>query len=131
VRTYPAAAVCHGQTYDAEECKVARAEWDNSFWRTNQTGAYTAIVWELGNGQCFINSSRNDPCQPGLGRNSRTRLTGQRLMLTSSTVPHYSVNATCVNDIQAAVRFAGEEDLYLVVKNTGHDQSVLTFIRRY
>jgi hypothetical protein len=46
-------------------------------------------------------------------------------MLTSSTVPHYSVNATSVADIQAAVRFASEKDLYLVVKNTGHDQSVL------
>ncbi|KAK5267219.1 hypothetical protein LTR96_007252 [Exophiala xenobiotica] len=66
------------------------------------TGAYTAMVWELGNGQCFINSSRNDACQPGL-------------------VPHYSVNATSVADIQAAVRFASEKDLYLVVKNTGHD----------
>jgi len=102
VRTYPAAAVCHGQTYDAAECEVAKAEWDNSFWRTNQTGAYTAMVWELGNGQCFINSSRNDACQPGL-------------------VPHYSVNATSVADIQAAVRFASDKDLYLVVKNTGHD----------
>ena len=74
VRTYPAAAVCHGQTYDAVECKVAKAKWDNSFWRTNQTGAYTAMAWELGNGQCFINSSRNDACQPGLGRTSRTQL---------------------------------------------------------
>lgn len=47
---------------------------------------------------------------------------GQRSVLTSSTVPHYSVNATSVADIQAAVRFASDKDLYLVVKNTGHDQ---------
>ena len=37
-------------------------------------------------------------------------------------VPHYSVAAECVEDIQAAVKFASKKDLYLVVKNTGHDQ---------
>ena len=46
----------------------------------------------------------------------------QRSVLTSSTVPHYSVTATSVADIQAAVRLASDKDLYLVVKNTGHDQ---------
>ncbi|KAJ9614419.1 hypothetical protein H2200_002555 [Cladophialophora chaetospira] len=102
VRTLPSAAVCHAQNYNATGCDTARAQWDNSFWRTNQTGAYTAIVWELGNQQCFVNSSRSAPCQPGL-------------------VPHYSVAATSVADIQAAVKFAAEKDLYLVVKNTGHD----------
>ncbi|KIX03880.1 uncharacterized protein Z518_07433 [Rhinocladiella mackenziei CBS 650.93] len=103
IRTFPSAAVCHGPTYDLGECDEAKEEWDNSFWRTNQTGAYTAILWELGNQQCYINSSRTDPCQPGLA------------------VPHYSVAADSVADIQAAVKFANEKDLYLVVKNTGHD----------
>ncbi|ETI20394.1 hypothetical protein G647_08429 [Cladophialophora carrionii CBS 160.54] len=102
VQTFPSASVCHESTFNSEQCETAKEEWDNSFWRTNQTGAYTAIVWELGNQQCFINSSREAPCQPGL-------------------VPHYSVAATSVADIQAAVKFASEKDLYLVVKNTGHD----------
>lgn len=73
IRTFPSAAVCHGQTYDLEECNEAKAEWNSSFWRTNQTGAYTAIVWELGNQQCFINSSRSAPCQPGLGKSGSMR----------------------------------------------------------
>ena len=42
--------------------------------------------------------------------------------LRENLVPHYSVAATSVEDIQAAVKFASERDLYLVVKNTGHDQ---------
>ena len=67
VRTFPSAAICHGQRYNAPRCNTVKEQWDNSFWRTNQTGAYTAIVWELGNQQCFINSSRSAPCQPGLG----------------------------------------------------------------
>jgi hypothetical protein len=37
-------------------------------------------------------------------------------------VPHYSVAASGVEDIQAAVKFAQKHDLYLTVKNTGHDQ---------
>ena len=68
VRTFPSAAVCHGPTFDFEECNEAKEEWFNSFWRTNQTGAYTAIAWELGDQECFINSSQKSPCQPGLGK---------------------------------------------------------------
>jgi hypothetical protein len=37
-------------------------------------------------------------------------------------VAEYSVIATGVEDIQAAVMFAAAKSLYLVVKNTGHDQ---------
>jgi hypothetical protein len=59
-------------------------------------------LWELGADQCFINTTVGAPC--GQGR-----------------VAQYSVNATGVVDIQAAVRFASERNLYLVVKNTGHD----------
>ncbi|TFK66371.1 FAD binding domain protein [Pluteus cervinus] len=100
-RSFPSAAVCHTEEYDGELCDVARTEWTNSFWRTNQTGAYSAILWELGYSQCHINSTKTAPCQPGL-------------------VPHYSVAAEAISDIQAAVRFAYEKDLYIVVKNTGH-----------
>jgi len=67
-RTYPSADVCHGQHFDLESCTKAKEEWYNSFWRTNQSGAYTAMAWELGHQQCFVNSSRDAPCQPGLGR---------------------------------------------------------------
>ncbi|PGH10691.1 hypothetical protein AJ80_07447 [Polytolypa hystricis UAMH7299] len=103
VRTYPSAAVCHKERYDAELCHTAKENWANSFWKTNQTGAYTSTLWELGEkGQCFIDSPRDAPCDQGI-------------------VPHYSVAAREIKDIQAAVKFADRNDLYLVVKNTGHD----------
>ncbi|KAF2458268.1 putative FAD binding domain protein [Lineolata rhizophorae] len=101
VRSFPSAARCHEAQYDEQLCQIVRDNWDNSFWRTNQTGAYSAILWELGNDRCFINSSVSAPCGQGL-------------------VPYYSVAAQEVSDIQAAVRFANYKDLYLVVKNTGH-----------
>ncbi|KAF3479904.1 FAD binding domain-containing protein [Arthroderma uncinatum] len=103
IRSFPSAAVCHDAQYDAAACTVAKDSWTNSFWRTNQTGAYSAILWELGEkGQCFINSPKEAKCDQGL-------------------VPYYSVSASGVKDIQKAVKFADKHDLYLVVKNTGHD----------
>jgi hypothetical protein len=42
--------------------------------------------------------------------------------LTCTPVPHYSVAAQSVEDIQEAIKFAYEKDLYLVVKDTGHSQ---------
>lgn len=47
-----------------------------------------------------------------------------RLGYLTSAVPYYSVRAGSVEDIQASVKFASEKDLYLVTKNTGHDQCV-------
>ncbi|KAI1974981.1 hypothetical protein LOZ51_002484 [Ophidiomyces ophidiicola] len=103
IRSFPSAAVCHGERYDEAQCTVATDNWVNSYWRTNQTRAYAAILWELGEkGQCFIGSPRDAPCDQGI-------------------VPYYSVNVTHVTDVQAAVKFALKHDLYLVVKNTGHD----------
>jgi hypothetical protein len=70
IQSVPSAAVCHQKRYDAGRCETAQTEWRNSFWRTNQTGAYSAILWELGNDQCFIDSPRDAPCEAGLGTSS-------------------------------------------------------------
>ncbi|QMW39082.1 hypothetical protein G4B11_002362 [Aspergillus flavus] len=103
IRSVPSAAVCHTERYNADKCSVAKDSWLDSFWRTNQTGAYSATVWEMGQtGQCFINTSASAPCDQGI-------------------VPYYMVRATSVEDIQASVKFANEKDLLLVTKNTGHD----------
>jgi hypothetical protein len=102
ILSYPSAAVCHTDQYSEELCAVAKQNWTDSFWRTSQPGAYSAIVWELGQDQCFINSAINAPCGQGL-------------------VAQYTLNASSVEDIQAGVHFASERNLYLVIKNTGHD----------
>ncbi|RHZ62522.1 hypothetical protein CDV55_106473 [Aspergillus turcosus] len=103
IRSFPSAAVCHTERYNANQCNIARQSWLDSFWRTNQTGAYSATVWEMGNtGQCFIDTPVSALCDQGL-------------------VPYYSVQAESVDDIQKTVKFASEKDLFLVIKNTGHD----------
>lgn len=69
LRSVPSAAVCHEERYNASACAVAKENWANTYWRTNQTGGYTAILWELGpDGQCFINSTKAAPCDQGMGR---------------------------------------------------------------
>ena len=69
IRSVPSAAVCHTERYNTQKCTIAKDSWLDSFWRTNQTGAYAATVWEMGQtGQCFINTSVSAPCDQGIGR---------------------------------------------------------------
>jgi len=92
VASVPSAAVCHRARYNAEFCNNATQEWNNSFWRTSQIGAYAAILWELGDDQCFIDSPVDAPCGPGLGESQAVfdvvswRLTN-RLRIQSPTSP--------------------------------------------
>ena len=67
IRSHPSAAICHAALYDANQCAIARANWTSSFWRTAQPGAYSAILWEMGDQTCSLNESTSKPCQQGLG----------------------------------------------------------------
>jgi FAD/FMN-containing dehydrogenase len=98
----PSAAVCHRPEYNEALCAAAKANWTSSDWRTAQPGAYSAILWELGPDQCYINSTINEPCEQGF-------------------VADYTVNASSIEDVQKAVKWAAKKKLYLIVKNTGHD----------
>jgi len=66
LQSVPSAAVCHQERFDAGLCDAARKGWKDSFWRTNQTGAYSAILWELGDDQYFIASPPDAPCDSSL-----------------------------------------------------------------
>ena len=98
----PSAAVCHDPDYDAELCEEAKANWTSGDWRVDQVGGYSAILWELAEDECFPRTPRKQPCQQGL-------------------VAPMTVNATTIEYIQTAICFASKHDLYLTVKNTGHD----------
>lgn len=101
IASRPSAAVCHDPSFDKVLCSEAKTNWTSSDWRTDQAGAYSAILWEVGDEKCFL-GPRHEVCEQGL-------------------VPPMSVNASCVEDVEAAVRFADRYHLYLTVKNTGHD----------
>lgn len=68
IRSVPSAAVCHAERYDSDKCATAKDSWLDSFWRTNQTGAYAATLWEMGEtGKCFIDTPIDAPCDQGIG----------------------------------------------------------------
>ena len=102
IASRPTAAVCHDPTYDAALCEQVKSNWTSGDWRANQVGGYSAIVWELGDEICLPRTSREQPCEQGL-------------------VAPMTLDARSVEAIQAGIRFAREHDLYLTVKNTGHD----------
>jgi len=68
IASYPSADVCHYPRFDLQKCAIARSNWTNSFWRTDQAGAYSGILWETGDETCFIaNGTEQDPCHRGKG----------------------------------------------------------------
>ncbi|QRV90345.1 FAD-binding domain protein [Ceratobasidium sp. AG-Ba] len=96
----PPAWPCHDPNYDEAACNNVKANWNSSFWRSDQVGAMQSTIWEsLG---CNIDTPRNQTCQQGY-------------------VPAYSVEAQESSDVSKAVSFAAKNKIKLVVKNTGHD----------
>lgn len=67
VAAHPSAAVCHDALFDEDGCAEAREKWFDSRWRTDQVGAYSAILWEMGDDVCPVNGTRESPCGPGIG----------------------------------------------------------------
>lgn len=68
IRSFPSAAVCHRPRYNPNQCAVAKRSWLDSFWRTNQTGGYAVMVWEMGEaGRCFIDTPVEAGCDQGIG----------------------------------------------------------------
>ncbi|EUC60507.1 FAD-binding domain protein [Rhizoctonia solani AG-3 Rhs1AP] len=96
----PPGWVCHDPNYDETACNDVKTNWNNSFWRTDQPGAMMNIFWDSPG--CNIDTPRNVTCEQGF-------------------VPIYSVDVRNENHVSEAVKFAGQYNLKLVVKNTGHD----------
>ena len=103
----PIAAACYPVDAPSGNCSALAQVWGDGNWRSNQPGAMEASNFEtymFKNGTidaCFLNTTVGIPCNQG-------------------SVPIIGVNATTPEDVQAAVRFAVQNDLKLVVKNTGY-----------
>ena len=67
IRTEPSASSCHDPHFDAKLCGIVKDNWANSTWRTSRPGSYAVMAWELGDGQCFVDSPREAQCDQGLG----------------------------------------------------------------
>ncbi|RKO93313.1 hypothetical protein BDK51DRAFT_19414, partial [Blyttiomyces helicus] len=100
----PPAASCHeGDAGDAACADEIHNQFDSA-WRINQPGAMQNMNWESPNPlqTCLPTANATTPCFQG-------------------AVPVLAVNATSASDVQAAIVFAGEYNLRLSVRSTGHD----------
>ena len=104
IHPVPPATPCYDSA--AGDCTDVRAGWFNGLWRSNQSGAAEHTnreTYVLPNGTiqaCYLNTTLGFPCQQG-------------------SVPVIGVDARTPDDIQEAVKFAGNHNLRLVIKNTG------------
>ncbi|KAL7619535.1 hypothetical protein AAE478_010075 [Parahypoxylon ruwenzoriense] len=97
----PSAAVCYqGPDYDLQQCLYLVANASSShYWLDEPLVSLTE--WSQG-GTCAVSLAPQGNC-------------------TRGGFPEYVVNATNVRHIQAAVNFARNKNIRLVIKNTGHD----------
>ena len=97
----PPGYYCHNPNYNAALCSYAQANYQNLLWIADQPGGSMSDDWEFNaTSWCYINDAQTNPC--GQGR-----------------VPSVAVNASSVEDVQAAVAFAAQYNLKVHVKNTG------------
>jgi hypothetical protein len=105
----PPASVCYpsSYSYSEEACAFARSSWYDGYWRANQSGAtqhhnFQSYIAPNGSIEaCFLNASITSTCSQG-------------------SIPAIGVDARSAKDIQAAVKFATNHNLRLVIKNTGY-----------
>ncbi|RPA98382.1 FAD-binding domain-containing protein [Choiromyces venosus 120613-1] len=98
----PAAAVCYaGDLHNEAECARVVGSWYSSDFHEEHPSSIMSPL--------FTGLS----CLPTANATSGT--------CTQGTYPVYVVSARTVRDVQASVNFARNQNLRLVVKNTGHD----------
>ncbi|KAJ8082040.1 hypothetical protein PM082_007886 [Marasmius tenuissimus] len=108
VHPIPPASTCYPNSNSGGNCTEVKSNSGNGTWIADQPGAYQNVnfaTYIFPNGTvsaCYLNATLGFPCEQG-------------------SVPPIGVDARSAGDVQAAVKFAAEKNLRLVVKNTGHD----------
>ncbi|KAE8374542.1 isoamyl alcohol oxidase [Aspergillus bertholletiae] len=102
IHNQPLAESCYpGQDYNAQSCKDISNGWHNSSIIGLDPLGYSYPLF--------------DTCPPV----NTSAAKGQACDLGNA--PVYTVNATEAEDVAAGIRFAKENNILLVIKNTGHD----------
>lgn len=100
IRTLPAAHVCHDPTYDAAACAKVQAEWQNPNYKASLPEA--VMTPSFSGDACDPSTPREQPCDIG-------------------GLAQYIVKVTCPEDAAAGLKFAHDNNVRLIVKNTGHE----------
>ncbi|ROW10255.1 hypothetical protein VMCG_01944 [Cytospora schulzeri] len=100
IATVPLGSPCHDPYYDEEECAYLQDQWLLAGIHMNSSSSVMAPFFA--NQSCDPWTPREQPCELG-------------------NYVRYAVNVTGPEDIIAAVNFAQEKNVRLVIRNTGHD----------
>ncbi|KAI1326774.1 FAD binding domain protein [Xylariaceae sp. FL0255] len=106
IATVPLASVCHtagpfSSYYNASACDTLQGLWDYSQVHFQNPASIMAGWFTQ---SCDPFSPADDPCELG-------------------NYASYSIEVKGVNDIIAGIKFAKENNVRLVIKNTGHDET--------
>ncbi|KAH7128243.1 FAD/FMN-containing isoamyl alcohol oxidase-like protein MreA [Dendryphion nanum] len=101
----PLASACYnGPDYNAKRCEDLKRQWTTSALHANDPISFMSL-WATGY-SCVPTSNPNSTC-------------------TQGGYPVYVVNATTVRHVQMAVNFARNQNIRLVIKNSGHNYNGL------
>ncbi|PVI01570.1 FAD/FMN-containing isoamyl alcohol oxidase-like protein MreA [Periconia macrospinosa] len=103
VKTVPLGSPCHDSTfgaYDEGKCKSLQDQWLNPELHINTTSSIMAPFWAI------------QSCNPFASRDG-TCVVGQYVQ--------YAVDAHEEGDYKAAIQFARDHNIRLVIRNTAHD----------
>ena len=107
IKPTPPASACYPTSNPSANCSAIQEHLTDALWRSNLPGSMQCINFEsyiFKNGTidaCYYNTTLGYPCDQG-------------------NIPILGVNVQRVSDIQAAVKFATQHNLRLIVKNTGY-----------
>ncbi|PGH21538.1 hypothetical protein AJ80_03206 [Polytolypa hystricis UAMH7299] len=102
----PDPAVCYQEyegipTYDAVKCAEVTQKWGEQQWQTDQQVSNLWVLWT------------NMTCLPPSAGGGDT--------CTQGHIPDYVIMATTHDHIKAGIDFVRENNLRLIIRNTGHD----------
>ncbi|KAJ2978981.1 hypothetical protein NUW58_g7323 [Xylaria curta] len=96
----PLGSVCHGNAYDTIGCAKTREQWSIADQYFPDPVNIMSPYWQ------------NNSCSPFTPSNASCAL---------GNLPRYTINVANADDVRAGLRFAQDNNIRLVIKNTGHD----------
>ncbi|KAK4120694.1 FAD-binding domain-containing protein [Parathielavia appendiculata] len=100
IATVPIARVCHDPSYSADGCAQVTQQWNLAGIMTNLPAEILAPWFQ--NQSCVPFTERSLPCDLG-------------------NYASYSIDVRSADDVAAGIAFAKQNNIRLVVKNSGHD----------
>ncbi|KAL4808590.1 hypothetical protein BDV18DRAFT_150977 [Aspergillus unguis] len=100
IATVPIGSPCHDPTYDATACEALQNDWNLP--QTHYVSSSSVMQQFFANRSCDPFTEESSPCELG-------------------NYVSYAVDVSSSDDVVAAIKFAQDNNIRFVIKNTGHD----------